>query len=308
MIVGFCSSRLMLSLTPYLTTTVVDEGTSRMSGCWSSDYYHLQAERNSVTDSSGSSSSEGEETPNNGDVSGRTAENEALDQIALNELAAKTRNKIIVCKLIARACTESGLLGLWKVYKKSTEHGGFELISDDARDVFYMFVDTCLVHMVPKLVWNRNHMNDSLSKIFTIADEAFAMLVLENIAPDLNKDILKSSGRERVTWVNRKDARPKYTKSGRDSAGKMRGWRYDGIKRYNKLVYDILRWRKKEQELREHTEMELKKRYMLKLNEAGEAEARLSMVMGGESVDNVVREEAIDLLAGEPTITNWEEL
>ena len=56
-------------------------------------------------------------------------------------------------------------------------------------------------------------MNDTLSKIFTIADEAFAILVLENIATDLNKDIMKSSGRERVTWVNRKDARPKYTKS-----------------------------------------------------------------------------------------------
>ena len=117
-----------------------------------SDYYHLQAERNSVTGSSGSFSSEGEETHNNGDASGRTAENEALDETALNKLAAKTRDKIIFCKLIARACTESGLLGLWKVHKKSTEHGGFELISDDARDIFYMFVDTCLVHMVPKLV------------------------------------------------------------------------------------------------------------------------------------------------------------
>jgi len=309
MVVGFCSSQFMLSLTSYLTTTVVDEGTSRMSGCWSSDYYHLRAERNSVTGSSGSSSSEGEEgRPENGDASGRTAENEALDKIALNELAAKTRNKIIVRKLIARACTESGLLGLWKVYEKSTEHGGFELISDDARDMFYMFVDTCLVHMVPKLVWNRNHMNESLSKMFTIADEAFAMLVLENIAPDLDRDIVQSRGRDRVTWVNRKDAQPKYTKSGRDSAGKMRGWRYDGIKRYNKLVYDVLRWRKKEQQLREHTEVELKKRYMLELNEAGEAEAQLSRVMGGGSEDNVVREEAIDLLAGEPVITNWEEL
>ena len=108
--------------------------------------------------------------------------------------------------------------------------------------------------------------------------------------------------------MNRKDAQPKYTKSGRDSAGKMRGWRYDGIKRYNKLVYDVLRWRKKEQQLREHTEVELKKRYMLELNEAGEAEAQLSRVMGGGSEDNVVREEAIDLLAGEPDITNWEEL
>ena len=72
----------------------------------------------------------------------------------------------------------------------------------------------------------------------------------------------------------------------------------------------MFRWRKKEQELRERTELlELKKRYMfLELKEAGEAEAQLSRVMGGGSEDNVVREEAIDLLAGEPDITNWEEL
>ena len=95
---------------------------------------------------------------------------------------------------------------------------------------------------------------------------------------------MQSRRGERVTWVNRKDARPKYTKSGRDSAGKMRGWRYDGIKRYNQLVYDIFRWRKKEQELREHTELELKKRCMLELDEAGEAEAQLSRVTGGEGI------------------------
>ena len=46
----------------------------------------------------------------------------------------------------------------------------------------------------------------------------------------------------------------------------------------------MFRWRKKEQELRERTELlELKKRYMfLELKEAGEAEAQLSRVMGGD--------------------------
>jgi len=46
----------------------------------------------------------------------------------------------------------------------------------------------------------------------------------------------------------------------------------------------VFRWRKKEQELRERTELlELKKRYMfLELEEAGEAEAQLSRVMGGD--------------------------
>jgi hypothetical protein len=49
--------------------------------------------------------------------------------------------------------------------------------------------------------------------------------------------MLAQSGRgELITWVNRKDTpQPRYRKSGRDSAGKMRGWRYDGIKRYSQL-------------------------------------------------------------------------
>ena len=90
--------------------------------------------------------------------------------------------------------------------------------------VFNMFIDTCLVHMVPRVTWNKNHMIKTLSELFSIADEAFAMLMLENIAPNLQSDIIRSA-QGRIVWGDRKNAKPKFTKGGRGSQGKMRGWR-----------------------------------------------------------------------------------
>ena len=101
-------------------------------------------------------------------------------------------------------------------------------------------------------------MNKILTELFLITYEAIAMLVLENIAPDLQSDILRSA-QGRIVWGDRKNAKPKFTKGGRDSQGKMR---YEGIVQYNELVMDVIRWRKK-MELREFTEQVLKKRYRL---------------------------------------------
>ena len=107
-----------------------------------------------------------------------------------------------------------------------------------------------------------------MTDLFSIADEAFAMLVLENIAPDLESDIIRSV-QGGLVWGDRKNARPKYTKGGR----KMRGWRYKGIVRYNSLVMDVIGWRLMNKELREFTEQQvLKKRYILENDEADEVE------------------------------------
>ena len=119
----------------------------------------------------------------------------------------------------------------------------FDSISEDVCDVFNMFIDTCLVHMVPRVTWKKN-LNETLTDLFSIADEAFAMLVLENIALDLQSDIIRSA-QGRIVWGDRKKAKPKFTKGGRDSQGNMRGWRYEGIVQYNKSVMDVIGWRKK---------------------------------------------------------------
>ena len=226
-----------------------------MSGCFSSDCYQFQASRNEVVSTSGSSSSESED---NVTINGRGTVNNLnedqlvrLEQLNAKEKERKEKNKTVARRLIVMASSENGVKEIWKVYEKQVVGGveAFDSISEDVCDVFNMFIDTCLVHMVPRVTWNKNHMNETLTELFSIADEAFAMLVLENIAPDLQSDILRSA-QGRLVWGDRKNAKPKFTKGGRDSQGKMRGWRYEGIVRYNELVMDVIGWRKKTESTR----------------------------------------------------------
>ena len=82
------------------------------------------------------------------------------------------------------AASKEGMMNIWDVYKKSedtTNEVVYEPISEEKVENFNMYVDTCLVHMIPRTIWNKYHMNKSLTDLFTIADEAFAMLILENI-------------------------------------------------------------------------------------------------------------------------------
>ena len=283
---------------------MLEHGASKMSGCFSSDCYQFQASRNEVVSTSGSSSSESED---NVTINGRGTVNNLnedqlvrLEQLNAKEKERKEKNKTVARRLIVMASSENGVKEIWKVYEKQVVGGveAFDSISEDVCDVFNMFIDTCLVHMVPRVTWNKNHMNETLTKLFSIADEAFAMLVLENIAPDLQSDILRSA-QGRLVWGDRKNAKPKFTKGGRDSQGKMRGWRYEGIVRYNELVRDVIEWRKRK-ELREFTEQVLKKRYRLENDEADAAETELNNAVGSGALKPEDRIEPYDLLEGIP--------
>ena len=51
-----------------------------------------------------------------------------------------------------------------------------------------MFVNACVYKMIPKKKWKSNYLIANLSTYVTIADESFAILVLENYASDLVQD------------------------------------------------------------------------------------------------------------------------
>ena len=216
---------------------------SKMSGCFSSDCYQFQASRNEVVSTSGSSSSDSEDIVT---IDGRVTVNNlnadqlvCLGQLNAKEKERKEKNKTVAHKLIIMASSKNGVIKeIWKAYEKEVVEGveKFDSILDDVYDVFNMFIDTCLVHMVPRVTWNKNHMNKTLTELFSIVDEGFAMLVLGNIAPDLQSDILRSA-QGRLIWGDRKNAKPKFTKGGRDSQGKMRGWRYEA-----EGLCDIMNW------------------------------------------------------------------
>ena len=50
---------------------------------------------------------------------------------------------------------------------------------------FFLFVDTAMVCTMGKTKWKKNYLDKDVSDFTTIADEALAMVIVENIAPDL---------------------------------------------------------------------------------------------------------------------------
>ena len=92
---------------------------------------------------------------------------------------------------------------------------------------FIAFVDLCLIHCVTSLTWRYNSYNTPVSKIFTVSDEAFVMLLLEHNAKDL-KLVHKNQHK-----IDRKDSVPKYTKVKGNE--RFQGWHKNGLKRYNEL-------------------------------------------------------------------------
>ena len=115
-------------------------------------------------------------------------------------------------------------------------------LQEDA-DLFRTFLEFVLVHFVSCTTWRYKCYNTPVSQIFTVSDEALAMLLLENSMQDLK-------------WVVRRGQKiphnismPKYTKKMEGSSEKFKGWHRSGIKRYNKLYRRILTNRVKKESL-----------------------------------------------------------
>ena len=116
---------------------------------------------------------------------------------------------------------------------------------------FIAFVDLCLIHCVTSLTWRYNSYNTPVSKIFTVSDEAFVMLLLEHNAKDL-KLVHKNQHK-----IDRKDSVPKYTKVKGNE--RFQGWHKNGLKRYNELYKIVQLNRLKEQS--HHIETLLMQKY-----------------------------------------------
>ena len=105
----------------------------------------------------------------------------------------------------------------------------------DNSKLFETFVDYCLVHFVGSHVWRWQAYVKSVSDIFSVSDEAFAMLLIENNAKDFEYIY-----DEQIEKVKRKDSKPKYTKvSAYNADVKFQGWHQKGVRRYNELVKQV---------------------------------------------------------------------
>ena len=102
-------------------------------------------------------------------------------------------------------------------------------VNEENLSHFCAFVDLCLIHCVTSLTWRYDSYNTPVSKIFTVSDEAFVMLLLEHNANDL-KRVYQNQRK-----IERKDSVPKFTKVKGKSNEKFQGWHKNGLKRYNEL-------------------------------------------------------------------------
>ena len=260
---------------------MLDNGVSKRSGNWSGDCCDRETTRNEVASSDGEEMSDIERTS-------------ALKKLDDKEKKMKSENIKVAMKLMKRAASNNGLIGLRSCGQRNmnaTEADASVVVDADGKDMFCMFVDVCMVHMVPKKKWNDSHMNKHISTIVTVADEAFAMLVLENMSPDL---CLEAEERNRTT---RRTSKPKHTKSGKDGMGRIKGWQHSGIVRCNQSTRDVTKHREEDIPLRKQIEENLRKRCMQERDEAEEEDL-------GEGNDNrdgnnntaiAEHEDAIDL-------------
>ena len=115
-------------------------------------------------------------------------------------------------------------------------------LQEDA-DLFRTFVEFALIHFASCTTWRYKCYNTPVSQIFTVSDEALAMLLLENSMQDLK-------------WIIRREEKmphnisiPRYTKRMEGSPEKFRGWHKNGIRRYNKLYRRIVTNRVKKESI-----------------------------------------------------------
>jgi hypothetical protein len=105
----------------------------------------------------------------------------------------------------------------------------------DNSKLFKTFVEYCLVYFVGSHTWRWQAYIRNVLDIFSVSDEAFAMLLIENNAKDL-----EYVHNNQVEKVKRKDSRPKYTKvSSYNGEVKFQGWHQNGVRRYNELVKQV---------------------------------------------------------------------
>ena len=70
----------------------------------------------------------------------------------------------------------------------SSDEGFLSLRTNkDLYDEFETFVNFCLVHCVTSMDWRYNACNNVISDIFSVTDEAFCILLLENNLVDYKK-------------------------------------------------------------------------------------------------------------------------
>ena len=162
------------------------------------------------------------------------SEKEAITSAAMRQnLKQQQENKERLIRLIKQAAKSRGLADL----RKTIPEGENEIEQKEQEMLFESFCSNCLVHMRTKKYWNDNYLNDPMSKMYSAADEAMAMVAMENVAPEL-LELMTANDNS----IEKPNSLCKYTGTKKwDGSGKIRGWHSTGINRYNYLLREVIK-------------------------------------------------------------------
>ena len=163
-----------------------------------------------------------------------TERNEKIQEFEQKAKELNEEQKVLMKDLIQLANGPNGILNLRSdALETSTENSAL------SKKNFFLFVDTAMVCTIGKTKWKKNYLGKGLSDFTTIADVALAMVIVENIAPDL-LELTKDTQGSITLMVSRKTSKAKFTKSRSDTRrGTQHGWSLEGVKRYNELFFEI---------------------------------------------------------------------
>lgn len=104
---------------------------------------------------------------------------------------------------------------------------------------FKAIVRICLKSMISAKHWKMNKARLELSGLMTVADEALALVILEN---NYKEWIEKAKGNK----IDKKNRLTKYTNKGLRHNGTKKGWSLSGLKRFNTIFKAIKLERERE--------------------------------------------------------------
>ena len=98
-----------------------------------------------------------------------------------------------------------------------------------------IFVELCVSSVISYESWSLNCTRISLSNFVTMADEALALLILENNVKEWIEQVEKKEGEKPA----KKRRLTKYTGMGRKIDGTKKGWSLEGKMRFN-AIFDVV--------------------------------------------------------------------
>ena len=130
-----------------------------------------------------------------------------------------------------------------------------EVRKDGSEDEFEKMTDVFLRVCVPDIVWRRNHLNLPLSNFITYADEAFALLSLENNVDEWVDRLVKKNETTKKGTLTKWTGLKGKSNGNKNKKVKTRGWSTAGGRRYNKIYHAVKRLRKEQLSIKMEREL-----------------------------------------------------